>query len=136
MEPHEIEQAWVRAGAVVRRGTKGNVLSATFASLNGSDAEPPTPIPPLLELLASWKKLRALDLTGIPVDDRLGSVLITLNDLQELTLVGTRVSDEVLGGLSNLTQLKIVDVTGTSVSPEALARERKRLIRVRIIKRD
>lgn len=131
MDSSQVEAAWVAAGAEIRRGTKGNVLSAKFAGVPAA-----SDLGRLCQEISSWTKLRSLDLSGHPIDDSLGLTVLKLLELQELYLVGTQISDELLARMNELPNLKIVDVTSTRVTAEGLARERKRQIRLRIIKRD
>ncbi|MCA9105017.1 MAG: hypothetical protein KDA83_06310 [Planctomycetales bacterium] len=131
MELSEVEQAWREAGAEIRRGTKGSVLSASFQV-----AQPPTSLADLAELVRSWPKVRTLNLSGLPLSDAWNDVLLSRSELLELVLVDTPVDDELLVRFPELPKLKLVDVSGTRVSAEQLAAERKRQIRLRIVKRD
>ena len=127
------------AGAEVRRGKLGSVLSVNFACESEASQAPVTESteeePGWLQDLGECVKCRELYLTGQPLGDTALEFLIQrMPALQVLDLDQTHVTESILGQVESLEKLKILSLSGTCVPEDRIREARKRLIQTRIIK--
>src|SRR5207248_1160530 len=75
--------------------------------------------------LASWTKLRTLDLSYTSFSDKALAGLAGLKDLRRLNLRDTMVTDEGLTHIAGLTSLEELDLSGTRVTDKGIEALRK-----------
>jgi hypothetical protein len=73
-----------------------------------------------VKLLAEFKELELLDLSGTPITDEGLKALRELKDLKQLNLGGTKVKDAGLKELAGLKGLQVLSLTGTQVTNDGL----------------
>ena len=127
------------AGAEVKCGKLGSILSVNLALKSDSGASPPAQSAeeglPWLADLGECIKCRELYLAGQPVGDSAVEYLVQrMPALQVLDLDQTHVTESVLAKVESLEKLKILSLSGTHVSDDRVREARKRLIQTRIIK--
>lgn len=127
------------AGAEVKCGKLGSILSVNFTRKPASDSSPPIDDAAAglswLADLGECIKCRELYLTGQPVGDSAVEFLVgRMPALQVLDLDQTHVTESILGQVESLEKLKILSLSGTRVSDDRIREARKRLIQTRIIK--
>lgn len=133
--PHAegMEASLLSAGAVIRRGSLGSVLHVDLTAA----ARAPIAWDRVAIWLQGCPKLRELRAVGCPIEPSGWlDVFRSLTSLIELDLEGTEIDDRVFEVAAELPKLKLLGLTGTKVTEEALARERRRLIRIRIVRRE
>jgi len=139
MSQNTLVERLTAAGAEVRCGKLGNVLSVNFAlesqPTRALQAETVEGELEWLQDLGECIKCRELYLTGQPIgDSALGFLIQRMPALQVLDLDHTHVSGAILDQVESLEKLKILSLSGTRVPDDRIREARKRLIQTRIIK--
>jgi len=128
-----LEAALVAAGVILRRGSQGSILHLDLSPAAGAGFD----VDSVLRWMSTCTKLRDLRAVGFPGSaGAWQEALRPLSNLTELDLEGTAVDDRIFEVAMGLPKLKHLNVTGTAVTDAALARERRRLIRVRVVRRE
>jgi phosphoglycerate dehydrogenase-like enzyme len=117
-------------GALLKNGTKGNVLFADLTALAHENVTED-----LFEQLAELSKLKEVHLAGLPVTDQMLQHLAVCSALQVVDLTDTLVTDQTLDLLVSFEKLKIVQLSGSQVTAEKIAAIRKQMIDTRIVYR-